>query len=1643
MSKAEVMDLTTVCQSFPELPEPLIRRENFLDTIDQVLGNGTDVVVAEGPEGIGRTTLLAQFAKRYPDHTLSLFIRPTSRWGYDPEILRFDLSNQIQWAVCREELSSMEDASDAFLRNGLTKLQKRTRLGDKYYFALDGLDEVPEESAFVRELVLDMLPLGLRGFRFLFSGDPDRLSEQLRQRVRCKSYLLSGFTPGQVAQYFEGLGVDHQSLKEISEKCKRIPGRLQTVRRILQSGTSVQSLLQQWPGKELFEIEWERVESHRDGQRDLLAILAHGRRRLSVNELAHIVDIQPGAAHELLQDLEFLLMTPQGDVSFVSEAYREFAAKKLWYLRDEVHERLIAYLLRDPESGVALRHLPDYLESADRLEELLEFLSADHFPRILQRSRSLGPVKQQAQLGLASALKLGRDGDLVRFGLGKAVMTEVGRVTVWHSEIEARMALGDDESAVALAQTSILREERLHLLAIIARAQSEQGLSPFPELIDQIRQLYRQIDYSALDERRVVEIAQDLVHSEPELAIEMVERATNTSIDENAMDWAFAKLSVRASEASSGQFQSLDTAQNIRSRIRDPEVRSFSEAVSLLVGDYPATEVVRWVSANLDGTDKQLYLLRRWAMDNREREDAAEVVTFALDLAIRSTPYSPNAGVFREIAAPLPYISKSAVAKGLVGRFDAQKGTVERYGPTEDYVRLQLILARAEYKYDFYAASERVLDVYQYVADLDDLAVKTACLARMVATLADMDPQRRLETEGDLHTEVEAELASETGRLLKETAEHYYATRSIIRALAKIKPDRALDLANRLNTEARRDLALLEMVRSAVQAPTDDLDLDRIKEALDHFEDRDLRDEAMLEILKRLAMISNRNTVVTKAALPLINCVASVWDARARCRACSLAYSFLMGQDPEEYSGLLSHLIDLLDSAWEAIDVGWHKIDVGFRIARSLATVSPETGGKYLRGAEAYREEGLLDTQSAALTYCGCIRLALRAYGGLLPTDLDAAGDIERLSQLVNRVPSSGERAALWAELALWCQIGGRSDVCKEIVIERVKPALLGIPEGDERYRAETIATVAPALYCAHRQTALEYICRLPRNYRDAAYGQICEFLLRHQPPSEPYEAVASQVYAVTYEEIMDICELLKLMDHDNLICHFVECIVNSVVAGRRRKDFSRQERADISSRLEAIADRFPRDRHIAHDGYKVALQAQIARIARPGGQGWINLAESARSIENRADRALVLCMVAAAMPSSERDRRSRVFREARELIERIPATLDRIQRYEEFAAIVLDVDVALAKECLDSAMAFAQMDRPELYTHQRRIINLAYLIDEEFAESLASLADDDPARVETRANIEWQLQVLDLKSKMANQLLSGEDVLTPAPLKLSRAAWRLLGSLNAGRATPIPLDATRALFQVAADLPLTQSYPIFAWVTENSKQRLSGQTRERLRSMFEAIILAAELSAALAARSSTKVERVKCLTMEDTEEDSMLIRAGEREKALQALRDWFKHEVEGYLKICDPYFGPDDLPVLQMLRSVNPNCKVKILTSKKHHDDQVEVPWQDTYRTHWRLRISSSQEPPETEVVIVGVRTTGKSPIHERWWLTAGRGIRVGTSFNSLGIDRHSEISQLTEREAAIREAEVDQYLRRDTLQHNGERLLYTLFTL
>ena len=1642
----DVMDLTRICNSFPDVcaaneyvSGKIIERENIINTIDTIFSGETQVIGIEGEEGIGKTFLLAQLANTHPFHTISVFIKPNNHWGYDPAVIRYDLCNQLNWLFTGQQIDEPQLADESLLQQLILKLHKRARTKSEfYYFLVDGLDELPEEGRQTKQIILDMLPLGFTRFRFIISGDPEKVLIN-KKGLTIKSYPLAGFIYDETRRYFEGFNINSQCLQEIHRTFKGIPGRLATIRRIFESQPDLDcdAFVQDMPVKlnGLFEIEWTNIDEKNQKQLLLIGIIAFDRKSHSVTSLGDIIGLPVHEILKLLQGMKFINAESQ-EIVFVSEAFRRFVTEKLSYLKSTIHDLLIDHLYRDPESEEALAYLPGYLEQAGRLDDLIDYLSPEHFEEMLHRTQSLSVVEQKADLGLNTAMELKRDGELMRFSIQKATIRELGGAQIWRSEIEARMALKQYSEALALAQTTILKEDKLHLLAVVARRIREQESGIEPELIEQIKQIYKEIDHQSLGSRSV-QIAADLIYVLPELAVELVEKANSVASDE-INDLAFATLSIANHNSVNELENREETMRNLDSRIKNPHVRQFSIGVGLLAGKYSATQVIAEVQ-KFKNISEQLFMLRQWAKSNSRLEDAYKVVEYALKVTIRTTTYAPNARIFRELATPLPFITNVDIAKELVGNFDSQKAAIEHLGPTEDYIRLLLILAETEEKYDTNVSASRLIEAYLYTTYIEDLAIKTACMARVVNTLENIRDEVLTKTD-DLKNLAEEDLMLDINTLLLSTANHFGVIELVIRALARTKYEMAFDFARMLNTQERRNLAFKEVLINYLRNDVDVIEFAFVDKVITEITDTTIKDLIILKAIERLESMERISNEIMRLSMPILDRISLIEDPGDRCEACTLALSCLERKESPEDKQLQEKLLQVLNNSWTDIDLGWHRVNIGYKIAASLSKNSLENAMMYLKLTDEYRKTLLLDSDTATFTYMSCIFLSIRAYSGLLPKNKETLEDYQRLTNLINRIPSNGERVLLWCELALRCYLKNRPDLGGKIVNEHVKPLLQNIPEKDYRFTRQLTSYIAPTLYNAHKLTAFDVIEKLPFIDKDKAYSNICVVILTKVPPGDPYDG--KEYKGLTYEDIIDICEILNKMVSDNNIFYFINCITDTM--SKRKAVYSGQQKADIARRIgEIIEKKFPDPKNIQHDGYKIASEAVIQSLVKSGPKPWLQLITRAKKIPNLADSAFILGIIAEAMPSKEVNLRLTTLNEAKELVDKIPATLDRIDHYESLASFAANFDIAWAKQIIQHAVtASVSSGSPELHQVQKNLINLAYRIDPEMASSLASLVDDDEARKETRSNLKREILLQELKKSMTEHKKVEKGAMNSKDC--AKAARMVLGSLNAGRTNSIHVEDTREFFKVASNCTFGQAFSIMSWIIENIVVRYgkTDHVTQFLRPAFEATALGAELAGRMAERASEIQQTSKADFNIILKNNNFIVQPNSREEAIQYIRDWFETDVKDYVKICDPYFGLDDLELLQIISSVNPACKVQILTSVKHQtDEKVMKPYSESYLNHWRLKISD-QNPPDTDIVIVGSRVNGKPPIHDRWWLTDGSGLRVGTSFNSLG-NKLSEISIISKDEAKSLEDEVDQYLTRKIREYKDEKLQYEIFNL
>lgn len=1087
MSSSAIIDLTGISQSFPSSLDYEIQRENVWNTTSALFRGGAEIIFIEGDEGLGKTTLMAQLARKDPYKSFTLFVKSASRFTYDTENLRFDLSNQITWLLDMKELGDPADADESYWKNIVLRLHRQARRKNEiYYFIIDGLAELPDEAAKTRGNLLDMLPLGMTQFRFILSGDAAVFPEAQRKRLKYKSLVLSPFILDETYKFFGGLNVSREEIEQIHRTCNGIPGHLASIRRLVASGTGAGQIIDEAFDKlpDLFELEWRKTDPDNNVQKLILAVLAFDKKRHTIGDLQKLLQLEPARVRELLGNLSFIEISPQDEPSYVSETFRRFAAERLKSEREKVDELLIRNMMSMPQSEESLLRLTGYLRKANRYEDILNYLSAENLERLLECTKSLSPVRDKVDLGLETAVHLHRDGEVFRFAIAKAVLTSLYEGYDGKAEIQARISLNDYESAVMLAQRTVLKEDRLHLLAVIAKAKHIQGLEPEPEIVEQIRQLYSEIDFGRLGSR-AIEIAADLIGTETQLAIEMVEKAAQTRGGENILDTAFVRLSLAVILKPKNQKVTPGAVEKITERIGNPELRDLIAAIASFTRTSSALEVIS-LAKTMKQTSEALFVLRQWAMANDTREDAVEVIVYGLERAIGVTDYSPNATVWRELSTPLASIPPNERIKELVGMIDAQKTTVERLGPSEDVVRLQLNLVKAELRYDVSAATSRMVESYFYICSISDLSVKASCLAWLVATLVNLDGDGSIEKKEGVLGIAKAELDDSIKRLIAETAAHFDSLSGVINAICTACPQEALDIAQTLNTQSRRDRALSLIFKSIVETSFGDSEMSLLEGILDRIVNPRYVDESVSYLARDWDRIGKFKSLDRGTIIRMIRMVDRIHDSQYRCKAYARSIVLLKQLADDK----LRHIADneqlsRLNNSWESIDRVWVKSELGFEIASSLATTALETAKEYATKSELLSSHEMLGSSYAADTYIKNLELAVRSFPGLLPRHIEGPNDWKSLEELIGQIPSPGEQAKLWADLAVRCYLVGRTDYCKEIVSKYVRHRLSIIDKADKRYYYGVMRDCATALYLTHHRTALDDMAALPNIIQD------------------------------------------------------------------------------------------------------------------------------------------------------------------------------------------------------------------------------------------------------------------------------------------------------------------------------------------------------------------------------------------------------------------------------------------------------------------------------------------------------------------------------------------------------------------------------
>lgn len=1631
-----------ICRNMPADPSKKIPRDHLVELILRTLEIKTNAVLVMGEPLSGKSTLAADLYHKAPKSSIGVFLG-TDSYSRSKEYIQLTIAEQISWITEGKPLSLDTVGEGDYLRL-LFSLQKYSRR-QKITWVIDGLTVAGADTRFLEE-ILSIFPIGFREFDFIFMAEDD-IAQLLGACHRPPKLIeLISVSPDEARAYFSDTLKEDADIHEVRAMCSGVVGHLAMIRALLQEGASIESLLlkQNSSIASLLEMEWKNISLNGDLAR-LIAYVVFSDRPASLQALKKKFNSTASDFDALLGGSRILDVVEDGQGQYVvvrSKSQQAIAKTKLVHFESEVRQEVIEELLNSVESSESVRYLPKNLANAGRHHQLVESLNRDHFVRLLQIEQTLKSLKQHAEFGRDAASSMEDPHMEIAFCLLASIMTgltlAVGRV----EQIEALTRLGLYELALEIAVVAPTAEERLHLLARAINGLDAKDYPISEAIRTQVATLAEEVGGEELGELGI-DIACDLLCIDVKLAEAFLARVMEGASKKNSLKSETVHLQGEAAkleQSTEGRNHQLLGGKSGQVEIPPHKRQQFWKEASRRVKKMRSESLLRKFSNEDAGF--ALLMCTIWLSGNKSNSDAAKVADAALDFMLANDKRTPRLIDLIEIAKVLPNIEDQERREALCVRLETQFRVLGHLGTTTESVRLRMQFYKSRHKSNNLEVEIALIELFVEIQQLSDLSTKATCWAWMLYHLSLFECNVAMEERTEIAELTSRELQSTLDILLSSVADHFKVAESALNALSRFKPELALEVITKLNTARSRDNALETLVRTLLSRHSTHAAI--LVAAISKIDDPSRRSKVIVNSLLTIRRIKENGEDTSPLASELLEIWQEVKIEVFRFQAILVTAAYRIEQGAAEESKLLATEAEKI---WSARPLDYTKVELGYLAARELADVDRVAATDWIERTDALLVETAIGSAAANEALHHAIGLATRILPTLINSDTEdeVATDLARIQRLIQSIPMPEYQSALWSALAVRLHFAGNPEKAKMIAEIYIQPVLSGSAQADSCTRDGMTAHTSAAMYLVHAASALHRIDLMEtKNFQDAARDNIIRTIFQRAPHWEPFSDDKEVEYSLDANAVADILSVLKGCRGDSLIFDIVCDFSRSLVAQKNRGRLQRNLVLDALRGVEAfVKTALPDARNIRHEGYVIACEAYIQSAkskiqqdtASESSKIWNALYERARNIPNVSDRAIVTAFVgvnARIGPSS--DLKSWIS-DVRADLANIPAAHDRIDRYKWVARILQTRDKVAARALIADAMKVSARlgNADDATKQQQQLLDLAHVIDPDLAETLLEGLDVDEAR---KVALKKRLEMNASKKTIAAKPDSA-DLNELEGKQIAEICYSNLGSLLANRINPKPLVEFLDLAAKARSMSVQDSTPMWDWMFENVARRQqtgSKLTDQTPRKLFNAVCRAAEISQGLTGRLSGGGSRTVVSRTD-------VFGVGDRDNFLERIREWASEQNGQSLIISDPYFSPTDIGFLQSLTEAAPDATFRVLISREHMRKIKVDSAEDSFLDAWQE--ISDVAPPKVRFAIVGYGPAGKHPVHDRWIVSESSGIRLGSSINSIGLTRISDLSEMTSVDASDRRQVLAAYFDNPPRLFGEERLTVSYFDL
>ncbi|UQZ35441.1 hypothetical protein C2I18_19075 [Paenibacillus sp. PK3_47] len=1638
----EKLDLTYYSASFPSTPENEIFRENIVRYIADSFSPSKRVILVEDGQFTGKTTLLSQFTRTFSERSISFFIGE-DYWTSNLHRFLSDMCEQLKHICTDAKTRKALNELDVSIKNenelihlfshlnSLLLRQVKSGTGP-YYFVIDGLDRITEESS---DNLLKYIPTGApEGIFILLSSRKGK-----KYNYSQHSMTIPKFSLLETERYLSDC-LDEKQIKDIFKKSEGSPGYLQELRRQIITGKDLGELLNNPPQEivHLLDKQWLEFDQTNNTLVKMVAFLVFSPSELSIGSLGRLMDKDDEEVLMLIGNIPFLKFDREKNKVEVLYAYKAFLMNKLVDKKPLVDQQLISFFENNPTEENLFVFLPQLYQQNGKFSALSQLINEESLVRMLGTHGQVSIVRRNLKLLAEMSYNEKEWQKLAWATLMQSVFTKiVTSPPAIEEEINAMLALGLHESAIPLALNCILPEDRLKLLSNICNHLKERGENISGNLLrileDSVYLIDNTIELTEHIIDKLLDISAEIFPFHPNLALKLVKRIAEEKGEDHKdklMDILIMRLLMKLEADSS-------SIEEIQNQLGQESLNEFTRAASSAIASNSVDSIIETVNSISDISAK-LFLLQTWCNTNREDPSCIEVVSFAMDIMTESNSYSPTLVHLREFAAPLLNSEDLTKTAGLVHKIDLLKETIIK-NPLEEYARLEVTLGEIETRWSSDEATKRLYTLIFFLEDIEELDSRCQVLIRILLALGKILPNDK-----QLEAELKENFKFDFLKLLSSSANHYLISKRIVPVLTEYDHFLAEEFVEHINTSRRRDIAYSILARVYVSTKETDADIDFVKRIVSKISYSHFQDWVFVKILGDIS--KNTSVINQKAKYELKQRAYKIKGSIGK----SYALSYLLELFKEQDLKLLEAIVVNLKETLNKIDSIEQKMQTGYRITRIIARHDTKLATDVFTLTNGNKTNQAFVDKRINELYVETCNLLINT----VPEITKSSNYLEKvyaIQKMIQKVPSIYTQITLFNSLAIKCFNSGKINILSEIA--KIGLKLIENSPDEETYN-NCLSEFSTTLFFYEREILFERIESLPEELRNEAFYKIIKVIFSKRLPDESIDL--KSLYAkIDYKEAIQVCDLLEKISEDATIASVISCLCNLITEpygiNKLRGTFSSEKQLlNIAERLSRIIqEKLPESNNIQHEGYKLLALAQLTKLKHAcvhtrANSKWEKIVPSmesirskALSIENEADRPYVLGFLASTYFKVNRDYASIFSHDAEQSLNDISNYVDRIERYESVAETLHEIDhSAAARDLLEKAMDFARN-----YSYEERdqmlgrIIEVAHNVEPNLATNLASKVDNPFELTQLNENI----KVLTLHSSPQKISNLKHDEIKDV---LENVFHRLLRSIRSGKGTTQSSEVVGSYVLKSLGQDYETVKLATEWYVENTIASINSHAKfSRLDDLFNGLMQMLHLINTLgdflitneaAISSNDAISIYKILSPVDTH----TFHVDEQDRALGFINEWIAENAKDQLKIFDPYFTEE---YIYLLKSVPSSCRVQILTSTKTADIEM-IDYEDLYKRGWS-RVCDHR-PPETHFYIY-YTNSGKTPLHDRFILTENGGLSLGTSLNGFG-SKTSTIQIIdVERKQKIEYEIIFPLVTMPPQMYENQRLNQKIFTL